>query len=167
MVISKQCHLVQVDFQVVCTSANITIGDVSRLATLVVVVIGTNILCYIVTRVLVRSPRQPRVNSNMLYAGAKFLFETSSWIYSDVYYMDRMSAVVNGIVTVQWGRVMYGLDVKLWCTFQVSMARQVNVDNGDFPIDVRMIDRAKFALPLSVSGDRQKSVHARMHECQQ
>ncbi|KAF0718916.1 Aste57867_1395 [Aphanomyces stellatus] len=149
MAISKQCQLVQVDLQVVCTSANLVIGDVSRLVTLIVVVVACNVFCYLITRAIVRSPHRPRVHSNMLCAGAIYLFETSSWIYNDIYYMDRVSAAVNGILTVQYDHVMYGLDIKLWCTFQIPMVYINDNDDGMSPPSF-IATRAKLALPLRV-----------------
>ncbi|KAF0690293.1 Aste57867_18319 [Aphanomyces stellatus] len=147
MSISKQCHVAQIDLHVVCTSANITIGDFSRLVALSAIVVGCNAVCYFVTFLVVRSPRRPQVQSVLLYSGAKYLFETSAWIQKDTYYMDRMSAVVNGILTLQWGNHFYGLDIKLWCTFQIPVADLT--DEGDV-VNAELITRAKFALPLSV-----------------
>ncbi|KAF0686115.1 Aste57867_22080 [Aphanomyces stellatus] len=121
--IDKQCQVTQHDYQVVCTSASITIGRVSRLLSLVVVAVVANFLGYLLTRLnLRRLPPLPQfVHSKYLYGGAMYLFSTSSWVRGDVYYMDRMTAILNGILTLRWHRTIYGLDVKLWHTFQVAI----------------------------------------------
>ncbi|KAF0695806.1 Aste57867_13403 [Aphanomyces stellatus] len=120
LTIEKQCHLTQVDFQVVCDSGVLYIGHVARLTTIAGVVLGVNVVCYVATRVWFQRLRSTPIHSIFLYAGARYLFETSKWIVDDVYYMDRMSAALNGILTLRWGGTMYCLDVKLWRTFQVE-----------------------------------------------
>ncbi|KAF0705099.1 hypothetical protein As57867_007111, partial [Aphanomyces stellatus] len=48
--ISRQCTVVAVDFDVVCTSGNVRIGDVTRFTQLVLVCIGCTLLCFLVER---------------------------------------------------------------------------------------------------------------------
>ncbi|KAF0709271.1 Aste57867_6013 [Aphanomyces stellatus] len=141
--IDKQCHVTQMDAQVVCTSANVTIGHVSRLLTLVVISISTNVAGYVLTRLWFRrTPLKARFgHSALLYGGAKYLFSTSNWIRGNIYDMDRMSAVLNGIITLQWHQTIYGLDVKLWQTFRMEV-----------PID-EMGQRAVVALPITLHCD--------------
>ncbi|KAF0684670.1 Aste57867_23390 [Aphanomyces stellatus] len=121
--IDKQCHVIEMDFQVGCDSAVVTIGYVSRVGAIMTVVVGCNVLCYVVTRVVLwrydNLPRRSKLDSFFVYAGARYLFLSSAWIHNDVYYMDRMSAVLNGILTLRWDQVIYGLDIKLWRTFRV------------------------------------------------
>ncbi|KAF0695060.1 Aste57867_14098 [Aphanomyces stellatus] len=119
--INKQCQFAHVDFYVVCTSGYVIIGHVSRLFTIIGVVLGTNVFCYAVTRLVVRHPLPNQTNSIFLYAGAQYLFETSDWIHDDFYSMDRMSAAINGILTIQTDHSMIGLDIKIWRIFRIKL----------------------------------------------
>ncbi|KAF0687574.1 Aste57867_20693 [Aphanomyces stellatus] len=146
MSINKQCQLAQVDFQVMCESASITIGHLSRLTGIVAIVFGCNALCYVTTRLLVKQPPHTQVDSIFVYAGARYLFMSSNWIYTDVYYMDRMSAVLNGILTLRHENTLFGLDIKLWRTFQVEIppAHDLPPDNHELSAS------AKHTLPISL-----------------
>ncbi|KAF0701413.1 Aste57867_8115 [Aphanomyces stellatus] len=143
--IDKQCHLAQVDFQVVCASGSLSIGHVARLGLILGLVMTSNVVCYIVARAILHHPFRTNVDSIFVYAGARYLFVTSSWVYGDVYFMDRMSAVLNGILTIRWGTTMHGLDVKLWRAFHVDVSSDV-----DIPPNHPLATPAKYALPLSV-----------------
>ncbi|KAF0697894.1 Aste57867_11477 [Aphanomyces stellatus] len=146
MSIDNQCFLAQVDAQVVCTSGTLVIGHSSRLIQIVCLALGCNALCYLCARVAWPCLPRSKVNSIFVYAGAKYLFTTSAWVYGDVYFMDRMSAVLNGILTLRWKDTMYALDVKLWRTFQVDLA----VDDMLFPSTHEVATPARLALPLSL-----------------
>ncbi|KAF0689970.1 Aste57867_18614 [Aphanomyces stellatus] len=144
LTIDQRCQLAQMDSQVVCTSGALTIGYFDRLVTIVGVVLGCNGLCFIMTRLLLGHLPPTPVDSTFVYAGARYLFVSSKWIVHNVYYMDRGSAVLNGILTWRYGRVIYGLDVKLWQLFQVDMS------SVEIAPDHPLATAAKYALPLSL-----------------
>ncbi|KAF0687573.1 Aste57867_20692 [Aphanomyces stellatus] len=146
MSINKQCQLTQVDFQVVCESASITIGYLPRLVAIVGIVLGCNTLCYVTTRLLVKHPAQSRVESIFVYAGARYLFMASQWVHNDIYYMDRMSAVLNGTLTLRHGNTMFGLDIKLWRIFQVEIPRDLDIP----PTSHELAVAVKNALPITL-----------------
>ncbi|KAF0682833.1 Aste57867_25132 [Aphanomyces stellatus] len=150
MTIDNQCHLAQVDFQVICTSGYVTIGYISRLATIIFVALGCNILCYVATRTVVQTPSPNKIDSCFVYAGGRYLFLTSDWVHDDVYYMDRASATLNGILTLRWRRVMFGFDLKLWRVFQVDLHKNML----DISPNHKLADAAKFAIPLNVNLSR-------------
>ncbi|KAF0682812.1 Aste57867_25111 [Aphanomyces stellatus] len=147
MTIAKRCHVAQVDFHIVCDSGVLAIGHFARLAMIVVVVFVSNGLSYAATRILMREPPRNKINSHFVYAGARYLFTSSKWIFNGVYYMDRMSAVLNGIITLQWGAVLYGLDIKLWRVFHVDVPNQFLQSNPE------LAAAAQFALPLTLDLD--------------
>ncbi|KAF0701390.1 Aste57867_8092 [Aphanomyces stellatus] len=146
LTIDKQCELAQVDFQVDCTSGALAIGHVSRLGLILFVVVGCNAMCYVGARAILRHPFRNKVDSIFIYAGARYLFVTSRWVYNDVYYMDRMSAVLNGILTIRWGRTIHCLDVKLWRAFHVDVSTEL-----DIPLHHPLATPARHALPLNVN----------------
>ncbi|KAF0695059.1 Aste57867_14097 [Aphanomyces stellatus] len=147
MSINKQCTLVQVDAQVVCTSGTIKIGHFSRLTTIIGIVFGCNAICYVNARLFFARPPRSKINSIFVYSGARYLFTTANWIHDDIYYMDRMSAALNGILTLRLKNMMYALDVKLWRTFRVDLS-------DEFPLSPRTQEFdaiALSALPLTIS----------------
>ncbi|EQC37469.1 hypothetical protein SDRG_05072 [Saprolegnia diclina VS20] len=141
------CDVVEVDFQMVCRSVQIQIGQFSRLLLLIGIVFAVKLFCYVVTRLYIGEPTPARAQSIVLYAGAKFLFRHKTWIYHDVYYLDRASALLNGMVTLRWREALYVLDIKTWRVFGVDMDR-VPANAGR---------HVRGAIPLQNSTDRDSS----------
>ncbi|KAG9408197.1 hypothetical protein AC1031_021442 [Aphanomyces cochlioides] len=152
LTISKQCHPEQVDFEIICTSGIVVIGHKSRLLILVAILLGCNAMCYLATRLWFRgrSRLMNEIRSPHVYAGARYLFTTSNWVWNDIYYMDRMSAVLNGILTVRLGTVMHCLDIKQWRTFAVELVPISNI-----PQSHPLVEPSNFALPLSMKSTKQ------------
>ncbi|ETV78040.1 hypothetical protein H257_08255 [Aphanomyces astaci] len=140
MVVDKQCQVAAMDSLVVCTSGHLAIGQPLRLVGMVGAVLTCNALCYFAARHVMDKPESTPLKSVFLYAGAKYMFSTADWIDGHIYYMDRMSAAMNGILTIRRGTVMYGLDIKLWRTLHVNLA-----DTSPHTT------AAHFALPLHMS----------------
>ncbi|KAF0689711.1 hypothetical protein As57867_018795, partial [Aphanomyces stellatus] len=143
--IAKDCHIIQVDFQVECTSGVVRIGHPSRLVTLAGLALGCNLVCYVVTRVLLgrQQIKSSPVESIFIYSGVKYLFVTAPWVHHDVYYMDRMSGLLNGLVTIKSEGVIFGLDVKLWQMFRIDLQHTTVADNHP------LYEASKHAIPLA------------------
>ncbi|EQC27632.1 hypothetical protein SDRG_14543 [Saprolegnia diclina VS20] len=118
--IAKSCAVVSLDYQVQCSAGAVLIGSRARLLTLIGVVFGCNVLCYSVARWYYQDDSRLRSSSLLLCSGAKFLFRHETWIKHDVYYMDRASAVVNGLVSVGWRDEWFVMDVKTWRLHRLS-----------------------------------------------
>ncbi|KAF0692394.1 Aste57867_16525 [Aphanomyces stellatus] len=132
--LAKSCVFGQVDFDVVCASATLTIGYLPRLALLCGIVVGCTVVSYMTTRLLLRRRTvTASTHSVLLYAGAKYLFATAKWVNHDdgVYYIDRMSASLNGLLTLRVGHTMYAFDIKLWRVFHVEVD---DADDWAFPL---------------------------------
>ncbi|KAF0717225.1 Aste57867_2427 [Aphanomyces stellatus] len=150
----KQCAIAQIDFHVVCTSGVVTIGHTSRFFTLILIVVGANVLFYIGTRLRQRvSKPQSTTTSMFVYGGAKYLFWKSSWTVGGVYYMDRMSALINGILTLRLRKTLVCLDIKLWRTFHVDLHDVSPTMSGS----IHNATKARFlnALPIPLLGTPQ------------
>ncbi|KAF0694286.1 Aste57867_14834 [Aphanomyces stellatus] len=149
--LSKQCQLVQMDAQVVCNSGVVEIGRMARVALLCSVVLGWTVLCYVIARVYYRlvnqSSTERLVESVFLYSGARFQFRTARWIHHDTYYLDRMSAVLNGILTIHWDHAIVGLDVKLWRLFRVEICDEAEYSRHEarttLPIHIGLPDSVR------------------------
>ncbi|KAF0703635.1 hypothetical protein As57867_007560, partial [Aphanomyces stellatus] len=150
LTIDKQCALTQVDFQVECTSGGLVVGDTTRLVTLIVLVFASNLVCYILCRLWFRGQRPAGTTqvqaSTFLYSGAKVLFTKTDWMLGGAYFMDRMSAVLNGILTLRVRDTIYGLDVKLWRTFQIVLPQPTG---KDMIVDRSLTQLTQSAFPLS------------------
>ncbi|OQR99716.1 hypothetical protein THRCLA_06413 [Thraustotheca clavata] len=116
------CYVAQVDYQIVCHSATIIIGHWNRMVLLILITVGCNVICYLFTRLWMKHnweslpdqiyrwftgtqaakpiPNVP-VRSLLLSGGATYLFSHSKWVDGNVYFLDRASAVINGILTVR------------------------------------------------------------------
>ncbi|KAF0694287.1 Aste57867_14835 [Aphanomyces stellatus] len=149
--ISIQCALVQVDAQIECESARLDIGQVTRFLTLWGVVLGWNVLCYVGARMYYRGMAvgASHVHSIFLYAGARYHFRSAAWIYQDTYYMDRMSAMLNGILTIHWDNAIFGLDIKLWRAFRMEFAKSHSVDDPT----LRHFASTTLPIPLQLGTD--------------
>ncbi|KDO33581.1 hypothetical protein SPRG_22090 [Saprolegnia parasitica CBS 223.65] len=154
------CRLSHMDLQVTCETAAITIGHWQRIATLACLTLSVNALCYSIVRSLQRwrwlwrlVPAQWRpkdsvpaptkkVQSLLLSAGATFLFYHAPWIFNDVYYLDRASAALNGLLSVRYDGIYYVLDIKLW--------RILVLAPTPCPPQHPKYAAAQYALPLSL-----------------
>ncbi|OQR86997.1 hypothetical protein ACHHYP_09654 [Achlya hypogyna] len=125
------CKLTQLDWQVTCVSANVTIGHRSRLLSLVVIVVVSHCACHAVARWRLRRRKLPRVRSNFLSSGATYLFRLELWQRNGVVYLDRASAVYNGMLSLQYDGNMYVFDAKTWRAFVMKMDA---ADKNDFAL---------------------------------
>ncbi|OQR84616.1 hypothetical protein ACHHYP_13105 [Achlya hypogyna] len=144
---AESCTVVEVDFQIVCQSISIEIGQTTRIAVLIAVVFSVKLFCYCVARWLVGRPPAAQAKSIVLYAGAKYLFRHQPWIHRDIYYLDRASAVLNGLVTVRHKDYLYVLDIKTWRVFAVYVHM--------WP--VKLAKHVMEAIPLTNEVDRTAS----------
>ncbi|EQC33780.1 hypothetical protein SDRG_08465 [Saprolegnia diclina VS20] len=122
LALSPHCQVAQLDLLVTCAAGDLVIGQVRRLLALICIVIGCNMVCFGVVRCCMRRP-QSRVTSLLLSSGAKYLFLHDGRLVDEVYYLDRASAAIAGLLTLRVGHVMYALDIKLWRLFPVSLPR--------------------------------------------
>ncbi|EQC39981.1 hypothetical protein SDRG_02636 [Saprolegnia diclina VS20] len=119
--IDLQCTLVQVDFQAICESGSIEIGQFQRLQLLIGIILVCNIVCFYAVKLNLKTKPTCHVTSLFLSSGAKYLYAHSNRVYNGVYYLDRASAALNGILSLRIGRTMYSLDMKNWRTFGLEI----------------------------------------------
>ncbi|OQR88008.1 hypothetical protein ACHHYP_07706 [Achlya hypogyna] len=112
--VAPVCAIETLDFQVVCSAGTVFIGSRQRLVSLVGLVLGCNGVCFGVTRYLWKERSRIRSSSLLLSGGAKYLFEQGGWYLGSVYYMDRASAVLNGLLSVRLRDQWAVFDVKTW-----------------------------------------------------
>ncbi|KDO35154.1 hypothetical protein SPRG_01221 [Saprolegnia parasitica CBS 223.65] len=143
--IDRTCSLADLDLQVVCNSGNIVIGHVDRLVLIVSIVVGCNVVCFLTAWKWLRnaSPSSSS-DSRMLCAGAKYLFFDAHWTVGNIYYLDRASAVLNGILTYRHKNRFFALDIKRWCIYAVELPTTWRV-----PEDHPLYAASRHAFPLT------------------
>ncbi|OQR91272.1 hypothetical protein THRCLA_09056 [Thraustotheca clavata] len=125
--IQKQCQVAQIDFQLVCTSGVVYIGDFTRFLTLVGIGIGISFAGVIVVRLVHGPPKDTdELISFMLPCGAKYLYDKELWIHENVYYMDLASAVMAGLLILPIHGTFYVFDVKSWRIVHVPGVRSTS-----------------------------------------
>ncbi|KAF0720159.1 Aste57867_514 [Aphanomyces stellatus] len=112
--IDRNCEAPQVDFQFVCTSGIVSIGQFHRFLTFMAICIVAPVLCYANERM--RHPRIPNSQHGSLFlaASAKYVFEHDRWVDRDMYFMDPSSDVLNGILSHRVDTKVFIFDLKLW-----------------------------------------------------
>ncbi|RHY63090.1 hypothetical protein DYB30_002979 [Aphanomyces astaci] len=122
--VARDCEYAVVDLQLTCHSGTIAIGDYERLVLLVLIVVGSVVLCaglqWLCTKE--KSNAMPSYATSLfLCNGAKTLFRNKDhWTLDQVVYLDMVSAVLNGLVIFPWKRTFYVLDIKTWRSFAVD-----------------------------------------------
>ncbi|KAF0705794.1 Aste57867_6951 [Aphanomyces stellatus] len=121
--VAPVCDIDQMDFQIVCQSGVVAIGQVARLYTLLAIIALCTLLCYVAARLFVRGlPRESHESQSLLLSsGARYLFNRRRWVHDGIYYIDPASALLNGLVTVKWGKRIFAMDVVLWRHFAVEL----------------------------------------------
>ncbi|KAF0709513.1 Aste57867_5890 [Aphanomyces stellatus] len=120
--IHADCQVDQMDFQVVCQSGVVAVGQASRLYWLLTIVAICNAVSYTIVRIVKRNLANDKHHFPLLTSGATNLFERKHWMYGGTYYLDPASAILNGLVSFRWGQTIYAMDIKLWrhFTFKVQ-----------------------------------------------
>ncbi|KAF0712594.1 Aste57867_4781 [Aphanomyces stellatus] len=140
--VNRSCTSTEVDFQLTCTAGVVAVGSFIRFLQLIGVALGCVVLCYVVERL--RRPHliDSRANASLLLStGSKYLFALDDWRYKDGYYLDKASAVITGILCVEYKHKVYVFDIKLWRTFELAVPETLDLAKG-------MYDRAKHSIPL-------------------
>ncbi|KAF0718641.1 Aste57867_1576 [Aphanomyces stellatus] len=120
----RSCTVVAVDFDVVCASGTVRIGDSARFWGLVGVAVGGTLASFVVVRVLpfVQPPKLKPL-SFFFYSAARHEFErvvSTHWEHHGVYYLDKASAVLTGVLTFEHRGAIYLFDIKTWRIYTIS-----------------------------------------------
>ncbi|KAF0690301.1 Aste57867_18327 [Aphanomyces stellatus] len=138
--IDPVCTIDQMDFQLVCSSGTVYIGQKERFYWLLGIIGLSNVAVYAAVHLTKNDSRGRHIESLLLTSGAKYLFDRSNWMHDDTYYMDPASALLNGLVTLRWRDAMLVMDVKLWRTFTIRLPPHKKE---------RLPDHLVWALPLT------------------
>ncbi|OQR92010.1 hypothetical protein THRCLA_08820 [Thraustotheca clavata] len=112
--INRVCAMVDMDFALECTTGVIRIGSLFRMKIAVVVAFSCVIVCYMFDRC--RLPNLPPkfIDIYSLNAQSMYMLRLEPWKYYDHYYLDSTSAIMAGILSLQYDKQWYILDIKSW-----------------------------------------------------
>ncbi|KAF0709156.1 Aste57867_6070 [Aphanomyces stellatus] len=121
----RACTVTAVDFDAVCMSGRVQIGDFGRCWGLIILACGGALVSYVVERLRSRHAPPPTLDtlSHFLYSTAKFAFERRQhqlWEHGGVYYLDRASAVLTGVLTLHHGGSIFMMDIKTWRLYAIT-----------------------------------------------
>ncbi|KDO27103.1 hypothetical protein SPRG_07814 [Saprolegnia parasitica CBS 223.65] len=127
MTLARQCTIADMDFKVRCESGALGIGSASRFLQLVLLVVVWNAVSFLAVRRMVGPPPLLTVRSHLLSANARYLYNHTARTLGDVYYLDRASAAIDGILTFRRNDALLALDLKLWRVFMTPIAKTLPV----------------------------------------
>ncbi|KAF0698950.1 Aste57867_10441 [Aphanomyces stellatus] len=144
--INRACTVAAVDFDVVCTSGVVQIGDFTRFLGMIGIACGGCLTVYVVERIRQRKAPPPKFQwlSFFLYSAAKHKYERkifAHWEHQGVYYLDKASAVLTGVLGLEYDGVFYLLDIKTWRLYVITKA-ELALRGADLP------PHLKHAIPL-------------------
>ncbi|OQS03498.1 hypothetical protein THRCLA_04202 [Thraustotheca clavata] len=116
----RNCIPIIVDFHIFCFSGTVAIGDYNRFINLIVLAVAIVLVLYVTQRMRFPTAHVHLHNSFWLYGIAQYLFEAKDWIENNVYYIDKASALITGLISLQIGYTIYMLDIKTWRLFSIE-----------------------------------------------
>ncbi|KAF0726618.1 hypothetical protein Ae201684P_020540 [Aphanomyces euteiches] len=120
-----RCTVDQVDFQLVCHSGVLEIGSLSHFYCFIAQVLGCCIICYLFERWKNPNPRTKASSSSLfLYAAAKYQFFPAKWYHHGIQYIDKASAILTGIVSLEVHATLYLFDIKTWRLYTIQIQRE-------------------------------------------
>ncbi|EQC34886.1 hypothetical protein SDRG_07686 [Saprolegnia diclina VS20] len=111
---ARHCIAVDMDVALRCTSGYIEIGNGARFWKVIAICCSSILLCYGADRLSQPRLADVTVPSLLLSAQSVYLFTFDRWIHDGDYYLDRTSAVMAGLVSVDWRGALFILDIKAW-----------------------------------------------------
>ncbi|KDO17971.1 hypothetical protein SPRG_21779, partial [Saprolegnia parasitica CBS 223.65] len=120
--LQRKCSVPIVDMQLVCDSGVVRIGDPTRVTGLVGLTLSLLVGTYLLQRVRYHGREESGLRSHLLYVTAYHHFAQDGWLLDGVYYIDRVSAAINGVLTLRLPRTRKTvlLDIKTWRLFHVD-----------------------------------------------
>ncbi|RHY26685.1 hypothetical protein DYB32_007367 [Aphanomyces invadans] len=121
--VERVCSVEAVDFQVVCKAGTVYFGSVSRCLQLVGISSVSCILCYYLERrcsVGRNDLQSPKCISPFLHAVATHSLHFANWQYNGVTYMDKATAAMMGILSIELHRTLYLFDIKSWRLYTID-----------------------------------------------
>ncbi|CAK4982186.1 unnamed protein product [Aphanomyces euteiches] len=129
--LDPKCTTNDFDFDFSCNLGVVTTGSLTRLCFQLILIVACLGLClgWVVykQKKAVLPACLHASEPTLLYSMAAHLFKFEPWMLDErgVAYLDKASALLNGLVTYDTTESLYMLDVKTWRTFQLRKRRDI------------------------------------------
>ncbi|KDO30895.1 hypothetical protein SPRG_19680 [Saprolegnia parasitica CBS 223.65] len=134
----RHCTFVDMDAGLLCSSASIHIGSTSGVLGVVVVALSCICVWFGWDRWRLRGLAPPGVHSLLLNAHCVYMLDFTNWKYKGEYYLDKTSAVLAGLLSLEYHGKLYIFDIKTWRLFSCASSK-----------DPTQPERFQVAIPLS------------------
>ncbi|OQS05053.1 WD domain-containing protein, partial [Thraustotheca clavata] len=136
--LTRSCTSVNLDEHLVCTSGVLELGQFSRLPITSAVCLISSVVCFAGAYFFNRGFKVNTPSSILLSAPAKYMLTTKGWSYNNTLYLDKTTVLMAGLISFEWTKTIYILDIKKWRLFVVERQQ----------ISSTAPDRFKYAVPM-------------------
>ncbi|OQR97372.1 hypothetical protein THRCLA_21943 [Thraustotheca clavata] len=119
-IIERKCSAVDVDFEIICSSGVVAVGGPSRLIKSLILVFVCVICCYLYERRGNVHVATQFTAPLLLNAQGYYMLSFKDWELNGLYYIDKTSAIMAGILCLELKDQVYILDIKAWRFLSVS-----------------------------------------------
>ncbi|OQR90939.1 hypothetical protein ACHHYP_05128 [Achlya hypogyna] len=112
--VDRRCTAIDMDFSLVCTSGFVEIGLLSRIGISCIICLAAIIVCFLFEKYALKSGLSVDIPSLMLSAPAKYMLILDDWSHKGVLFVDKPSALMAGIISIEWQRQIFLFDIKKW-----------------------------------------------------
>ncbi|OQR88669.1 hypothetical protein THRCLA_10169 [Thraustotheca clavata] len=141
--IHRSCKALDMNLQLQCVSGVVAIGDSTRFFALTALSLTCLILCYVLERYRYPSFQMEISRSQYLSCEAKYLYALDEWKFDGIYYLDKASAAMNGMLIISYRNTFYVFDIKTWRRFRLYVPQDHYTSMDD-----RTRQKLKHAYPL-------------------
>ncbi|OQR89306.1 hypothetical protein THRCLA_09803 [Thraustotheca clavata] len=112
--LDRECSYIDMDYYLICNSASIQIGSTTGVIIVVIVAFSCVIGCYILERIFFGSRPHLHLETLLLDSQCLYLLDLDKWKFEKEYFLDKTSAVMAGLLSFQYHKSLYILDIKSW-----------------------------------------------------
>ncbi|OQR86537.1 hypothetical protein THRCLA_10535 [Thraustotheca clavata] len=112
--LERECQYVDMDFGLICTSGVIEIGNFAGTIEDALVAVICILLSYLVERIVF--PKRPPldIRTHLLNSHSLHMLDFTNWRLNGVYYIDKASAIMAGLISWTYYGQLFILDIKSW-----------------------------------------------------
>ncbi|KAF0685040.1 Aste57867_23069 [Aphanomyces stellatus] len=112
--LERSCTVTDMDVMLTCSSGIVVIGDFTRMCISVGICVAAVLVSYVAVLVFVQHDDALEISSLMLSSQAKYLLDLTHWTFQGQHYLDKPTALMAGIVSLDWRGKLYLFDIKKW-----------------------------------------------------
>ncbi|EQC34887.1 hypothetical protein SDRG_07687 [Saprolegnia diclina VS20] len=121
--LERHCTFVDMDAGLVCSSASIHLGSTRRVLGVVGVALSCVGVWFGCERWRLRGMAPHDVHSLLLSAHCIYMLDFTHWKHRGAYYLDKTSAVLAGLVSLEFHDKLYIFDIKTWRLFSCAPSK--------------------------------------------